>query len=112
MAFRPHAGDLSQQLTGPLERPCHVLSVSTRPEGAVPPFIRPGDILGRPQVSFLKRQREQAKREKQQMKIERRAQRANEPQTDDVENADVESGEMSDAGGEIAETVATTQDQD
>lgn len=66
--------------------------------------------MGRPQVSFLKRQREQAKREKQQMKIERRAQRANEPQTDDVDNAGAESGEMSDPGDEIVETSSPTQD--
>jgi hypothetical protein len=34
--------------------------------------------LGRPQVSFVKRQREQAKREKQQAKAAKRAQRKNE----------------------------------
>ena len=53
--------------------------------------------MGRPQVSFLKRQREQAKREKQQMKLERRAQRAAEPQTEEPEavvaETPIESGE-------------------
>ena len=53
--------------------------------------------MGRPQVSFLKRQREQAKREKQQMKLERRAQRAAEPQGDEpeavVSETPIESGE-------------------
>lgn len=34
--------------------------------------------MGRPQVSFVKRQREQAKREKQQIKAAKRAQRKNE----------------------------------
>jgi hypothetical protein len=62
--------------------------------------------LGRPQVSFLKRQREQAKREKQQMKLERRAQRASEPQTDDVENVNLENGdvETSEPGAEVVGT--------
>ena len=34
--------------------------------------------MGRPQVSVVKRQREQAKRERQQLKAEKRAQRKNE----------------------------------
>jgi len=33
--------------------------------------------MGRPQVSVVKRQREQAKRERQQRKVERRAERKN-----------------------------------
>ena len=57
--------------------------------------------MGRPQVSFLKRQREQAKRERQQMKVERRAQRAAEPQTDAVEGA--EAGEATDQAQDAVE---------
>jgi hypothetical protein len=34
-------------------------------------------FMGRPQVSVVKRQREQAKRERQQLKAEKRAQRKN-----------------------------------
>lgn len=44
-------------------------------------FSRGRSILGRPQVSFLKRQREQQKRERQQLKAERRAQRKTDEKT-------------------------------
>jgi hypothetical protein len=40
-------------------------------------FLR-GETLGRPQISVVKRQREQAKRERQQIKDAKRAQRKNE----------------------------------
>lgn len=68
--------------------------------------------MGRPQVSFLKRQREQAKREKQQMKLERRAQRASGAQTDDVENPGGENvdEESSDLGAQTAETDTPRQE--
>jgi hypothetical protein len=41
--------------------------------------------LGRPQVSFAKRQREQARREKQQLKAEKKAERKNDPTEDEFE---------------------------
>lgn len=40
--------------------------------------------MGRPQVSFVKRQREQAKREKQQIKAAKRAQRKTDKDSGDV----------------------------
>ena len=54
--------------------------------------------MGRPQVSVVKRQREQAKRERQQQKAEKRAQRKNDPSEpgSDIDLADlvVEGKEM------------------
>ena len=41
--------------------------------------------MGRPQVSFAKRQREQARREKQQLKAEKKAERKNGPSEDEFE---------------------------
>ena len=48
--------------------------------------------MGRPQVSVVKRQREQAKRERQQQKAEKRAQRKNENPSEpgsDIDLADL-----------------------
>ena len=42
--------------------------------------------MGRPQVSVIKRQREQAKRERKQMKAEKRAQRKNDKGVDGVDD--------------------------
>lgn len=101
------------QLTGPLERPCQVLSDEYQIRKVLSHLPSdPGDILGRPQVSFLKRQREQAKREKQQMKIERRAQRASGALTDEVENDGIENDgvDSSEPGAEIAETDSPRQE--
>ncbi|HUF18855.1 MAG TPA: hypothetical protein VMS12_12500 [Thermoanaerobaculia bacterium] len=65
----------------------------------------------------MKRQREQAKREKQQMKIERRAQRASGALTDEVENDGIENDgventgvDSSEPGAEIAETDSPRQE--
>ena len=41
--------------------------------------------MGRPQVSFAKRQREQARREKQQLKAEKKAERKTDPNADEFE---------------------------
>ncbi len=45
--------------------------------------------MGRPQASFVKRQREQARREKAAAKAEKRAQRGGDKSTDDVDMSEL-----------------------
>ena len=54
--------------------------------------------MGRPQVSVVKRQREQAKRERQQQKAEKREQRKNDPSDP---NSDIDMADLVVEGKEI-----------
>ena len=54
--------------------------------------------MGRPQVSVVKRQREQAKRERQQQKAEKRAQRKDNPSDP---NSDIDLADLVVEGKEI-----------